>query len=189
MFSASQSAVPEIPNTMALWKIQVKVGDMRIKNVHERKVSAPFQKIGKMIDTVSSEADQVWPHENWPRMELNQPLGIDASGGHGPIQYKVTAYEPGRHIRFAFMKHFDGYHEIVLESLDDNCCLLRHNLIASVQGMNVPKWWFVIRPLHNALVEDLFDKVERNVNCTPRPRSWGFWATWLHRLLRRRKKL
>ncbi|UNO43730.1 DUF2867 domain-containing protein [Streptomyces sp. MST-110588] len=35
-------------------------------------------------------------------MRFDRPLGVGAYGGHGPVRYRVSAYDPGRRIRFDF---------------------------------------------------------------------------------------
>jgi hypothetical protein len=35
------------------------------------------------------------------------------------------------------------------------------------------RWFFLIRPLHNALIEDLFDKVESQVAKVEHPQVWS----------------
>ena len=35
------------------------------------------------------------------------------------------------------------------------------------------RWYFLIRPLHNALIEDLFDKVESQVARVEDPQVWS----------------
>jgi len=35
------------------------------------------------------------------------------------------------------------------------------------------RWYLLIRPLHNALIEDLFDKVESQVVRVERPQVWS----------------
>ncbi len=35
------------------------------------------------------------------------------------------------------------------------------------------RWYFLIRPLHNALIEDLFDKVESQVAKVEHPQVWS----------------
>ena len=155
---------------------------MHITNIHERKISAPDRNIGALIDTISSTDDRIWPHENWPRIKFDRPLEIGALGGHGPVRYTVESYSPGKSIRFAFTKRFDGYHEITLEKIDETTSLMRHTIKAKTTGLATMTWLLAIRPLHNALIEDLFDKVEMQLSCNPRPRSWGVWVKLLRNL-------
>lgn len=155
---------------------------MYIANIHERKISSPVNDIGALLDTISSIEDKMWPYENWPRIKFDRPLETGAIGGHGPVRYTVASYSPGKSIKFTFTKHFDGYHEITLEKIDETVSLMRHTIKAKTTGAKTITWLLAIRPLHNALIEDLFDKVERELSCNPQPRSWGVWIRLLRRL-------
>ena len=52
-------------------------------------------------------------------------------------------------------------------------CLLRHALKAELTFNSAWRWYFLIRPLHNALIEDLFDKVESQVARVEHPQVWN----------------
>ena len=68
---------------------------MPVHNIHQRRIAAPPARVGELLDTLASGKDRLWPHERWPPMKLDTPLGIGATGGHGPIRYVVEAYDPG----------------------------------------------------------------------------------------------
>ena len=118
-----------------------------IENVHERRLPVDA---GPFVDRIL----ELWP-DGWPRMTFDRPLGVGADGGHGPIRYTCTAYEPGRRIEFAF-KHLNGTH--VLEADGD---ILRHTLITHpTRPLRWVRWVFVIRWLHDACLEELLDNAE-----------------------------
>ena len=52
-------------------------------------------------------------------------------------------------------------------------CLLRHEMKADLTFSSAWRWYFLIRPLHNALIEDLFDKVESQVGRLKYPQVWS----------------
>ena len=52
-------------------------------------------------------------------------------------------------------------------------CLLRHAMKAELTLNSAWRWYFLIRPLHNALIEDLFDKVESQVARVEHPQVWS----------------
>jgi hypothetical protein len=52
-------------------------------------------------------------------------------------------------------------------------CLLRHALKTRLASNSAWRWFFLIRPLHNALIEDLFDKVESPVAKIEHPQVWS----------------
>jgi len=62
---------------------------MKVLNIHERELSATYEQVGALIDSLSSQEDCLWPNHSWPCMKFDRPLGIEADGGHGPIGFFV----------------------------------------------------------------------------------------------------
>ena len=71
-----------------------------IRNVRERQLGAPAGVVGPLIDSLTGPDDRLWPHELWPRMRFDRPLGVGARGGHGPIRYRVEECVPGSRILY-----------------------------------------------------------------------------------------
>jgi hypothetical protein len=146
---------------------------MKMRNVHQRRITAPAARVGALLDTLSSADDKFWPHENWPGVKFNMPLQVGAIGGHGTGPYVVSSYIPGRHLRFEFGGGRQGHHEFTLQEVNDMTCLLRHALKAELTFKSAWRWYFRTRPLHNALIEDLLDKVESQVARVKHPQVWS----------------
>jgi hypothetical protein len=146
---------------------------MKMSNVHERIIVAPAARVGVLLDTLASADDRFWPHENWPGVKFDLPLQVGAAGGHGTGSYSVSSYTPGRHIRFEFGGGRQGFHEFTLQDVDDITCLIRHVTEGKLTFKSARRWYFLIRPLHNALIEDLFDKVESQVAKVEHPKVWS----------------
>jgi hypothetical protein len=146
---------------------------MKVSNVHERTIAAPAALVGALLDTLASADDKFWPHENWPGVKFNLPRPVGATGGHGTGPYTVSFYTPGRHLRSQFGGGRQGYHEFTLQEVDDMTCLLRHALKTRLAFNLTWRWLFLIRPLHNALIEDLFDKIESQVAKVEHPQVWS----------------
>jgi hypothetical protein len=53
---------------------------MKMSNVYERTVAAPAARVGALLDTLASDDDKFWPHENWPGTLLAGP-----PVGHGTV--------------------------------------------------------------------------------------------------------
>jgi len=159
---------------------------MRVKNVHERRMSYPASSVGALIDTLASEDDRLWPNEMWPPMKFDKGLQVGAKGGHGPIRYTIQSYEPGESIRFEFTgpRGFDGYHAFVMEEASDRV-VLRHILEMRAKGAAMISWPLVFRPLHDALIEDGFDKAEKYLGGSPSARAWSWWVKALRWEFRR----
>jgi len=72
-----------------------------IHNAHRREFRATEDQLGALLDQISGPNDPLWP-KHWPPVVLDRPLGVGAAGGHGPIRYRVVAYQPGRRVVFEF---------------------------------------------------------------------------------------
>jgi hypothetical protein len=93
-------------------------------------------------------------------MRLDKPLGLGATGGHGPIRYSVVAYEPGKKVTFEFIspRGFVGKHWFEVLGHGASGTMLRHTIEMSLVGSARLSWPVAIRPLHDALVEDALTK-------------------------------
>lgn len=140
-----------------------------VSNVHERVIAAPVAEVGMLIDSLSSADDRLWPRGEWPAMRLDSELSVGAAGGHGPVRYFVTGYEPGRRVKFQFTgpTGFNGSHSFTATSHSDESTLLRHELALSPRGAAVFTWPFFFRPLHNAVIEESFDRAQQECGSLP----------------------
>jgi hypothetical protein len=148
---------------------------MRVVNIHQRVYPVSPDALGALLDTLSSPGDRLWPGNAWPKMAFDRPLQVGATGGHGPVGYRVTAYEPGRSVWFAFLRPagFDGGHGLEIEALGDGRSVLRHRLEMSAAGPARLSWPLVFRPLHDALVEDALTRAETELGLPPTARRWS----------------
>ncbi len=140
-----------------------------VYNTHGREIAAPVDEVGVLIDSPASENDRLWPRSEWPAMRLDGLLSIGVAGGHGPVRYFVTAYEPGRRIEFQFTGPlgFNGHHSFTAISLANHLTLLRHELSMSPSGMAKFTWPLFFRPMHNALIEESLDRAENECSTPP----------------------
>lgn len=140
-----------------------------IRNLHEREIDAPADEVGLLIDSLSSKTDRLWPRDAWPAMRLDGPLRVGADGGHGPVRYIVTHYEPGRRVEFQFTAPagFNGSHSFAAIHHTEDSTMLRHELVMSPSGTAVLTWPLFYRPLHDALIEESLDRAERECGASP----------------------
>jgi hypothetical protein len=161
---------------------------VKVRNVHERALDAPVERVGALIDSLSSRADRLWPWERWPPLRLDRGLVAGATGGHGPVRYRVEEYEPGECVVFRFTgpRGFRGTHGYRLERDGARRTVLRHELEMEPAGPALITWPLFFRPLHDALVEDSLDKAEREVVGSVRtPRRWSRRVRLLRAVARR----
>jgi hypothetical protein len=137
---------------------------MKVLNIHRRTLNYPKSKVTELLKTLSTENDKIWPNENWPEMKFKNGIQVGAKGGHGPIRYTVEKYNPQEIIQFRFSKPtgFIGVHKFEINELGNEKTEIIHTIDMNTKGKGILIWAFVIRPLHNALIEDGFDKLENN---------------------------
>jgi hypothetical protein len=154
---------------------------MKILNIHSREYPVASAEVGRLVDTLSSNNDLLWPHQLWPRMTFDRPLSVSANGGHGPIRYIVEEYIPGKRVVFRFTapNGFDGYHGFDVYELESDRTELRQTLKMSTHGMARLSWPLIFGPLHDALVEDSLSFAELHLNHTPTVLEWSWWVKFL----------
>jgi hypothetical protein len=166
---------------------------MKIFNRHDRIIPATQEAVGTVLDSLSGPNDALWPRASWPPMQLDRALSVGAAGGHSLVRYRVCEYVPGRRASFRFepegmMDGVDGRHffEIVPRR---GHVVIRHDLEGDCDFAMWLKWTFIVKPLHNSLIEDAFDQVESRFRGTAVKRShWGPWVRFLRWMKRRERR-
>lgn len=162
---------------------------MAVVNVHRRRLVASLEHAEPLIDGLAGEEDRLWPTSRWPRMRFDRSLGAGAEGGHGPIRYTVTHYQPGRWVRFRFSRPpgFDGFHEYTVDRDDTGTgVLITHLLAMHPRKAARLTWPLVYRPLHNALIEDSLDRAASAMGQAVAENRWNPRVRALRWLLARR---
>ena len=154
---------------------------MKISNIHHRNIDASKDQVLELLSTLSSKHDLIWPWEKWPKMILDQGLSVGSKGGHGPIGYSITQYEPSGSIQFEFSKPegFKGYHRLDINEYDEGT-RLTHVINMRATAWGYIQWIVGVRWLHDALIEDAFDKVENQFGVRQVATRWS----WKVRVLR-----
>lgn len=154
---------------------------MQVLNVHERRFDAAPKRLGALLDSLASDADQLWPKHWWPRMAFDRPLGVGARGGHGPIRYVVEHYTPAESITFRFTgpNGFNGVHGYEIVASFERSAILRHTLRMRTHGLAIIAWPLVYRPLHDALIEDSLTRAQVALGHNPTLRAWSRWVRLL----------
>ena len=162
---------------------------MKVINIHRRIIPQPVSKIGELLNTLASDHDMILATDKWPRMKLDRGFQIGSKGGHGPIRYFVTDYQPKKSITFQFdMIGFDGFHKFELTALDVDKTELSHIIDMTTTGMATIQWALAIRWLHNAYIEDAFDKVDNYFTGEGRRSEWSFWVKILRKVMKPKRK-
>jgi hypothetical protein len=157
---------------------------MKIFNRHDRIIPADQDALGSILNSLSGPEDALWPREIWPPMVLDSALKVGATGGHGPVRYRVTEFIPGRRAVFQFDKAgllagVDGRHYFEVVPRREHV-IIRHDLEGNCALGMWLKWTFLVKPMHNTVIEDAFDKVESRFRGTAVQRSHrGPWVRFL----------
>jgi hypothetical protein len=133
---------------------------VRVSNVHERAFDAGPERVGRLLDSLAGADDRLWPRQRWPAMRFDGALAVGRAGGHGPVRYRIEAYEPGARILFRFTAPagFRGTHGFRVEPAAAGGARLRHELAMEAVGPARLTWPLFYRPLHDALLEDALDR-------------------------------
>ncbi|HYH30962.1 MAG TPA: DUF2867 domain-containing protein [Pseudonocardia sp.] len=156
-----------------------------VRNVHERLVAAPIERVGPLLDRLGGPDDMLWPTPAWEPMVLDRPVAVGAAGGHGSIRYRVTAHEPGRRVEVAFEpgQGLDGWLTFSAEPAGPGQTLLRQEAEARLGGVMRLAWPVAVRWAHDCVLEELFDNAERAVGREPaRPFRRSPWVRLLRAL-------
>ena len=132
----------------------------RVVNVHRRVLPVPVADGEALLRSLASHEDRLWPGDKWWPQRFEGGLVPGAKGGHGPVRYKVETVAP-RSVVYRFPRRgwFRGTHRFDLAPHPRGCELV-HTLDGTLHGRGLWLWPALVRPLHDALVEDLLDRAE-----------------------------
>ena len=136
-----------------------------IRNIHERQLRASAADVAGLLGELASDRDRLWPRDRWPAMKLSGGVVAGSTGGHGFVRYSVETVFPDR-VTFRFDERIGirGTHGFELDPTPDGGCVLRHVLEGESHGLMKIGWPLIVRPLHDALVEDGLDNATRELD-------------------------
>ena len=163
---------------------------MKVLNIHKRTINQPKDKVTELLKTLSTENDRIWPKEKWPEMKFKEGIQIGAKGGHGPIRYTTEKYNPNEIIQFRFSKPngFNGIHKFEIKELDKEKTEIKHTIDMNTEGKGTLIWTFAICSLHNALIEDGFDKLKNNFSDNRKSTEWNIWVKFLRKQISKKRR-
>lgn len=162
---------------------------MKVINIHKRVIKQPKTAIVKLFNTLATENDLMLATDKWSPMKLDRGLEVGSKGGHGPIKYFVIEFIPEKSITFQFdMIGFNGFHRFDIIELEPNRIELSHIIDMSTSGSATLKWAIAIRWLHDAYIEDAFDKVENHFTTHKKMSKWSLWVRILRKMMKPKNK-
>ncbi len=159
---------------------------MKVLNIHTRIIDQPIKSIIPIFESLASQNDRIFPIEHWSKMKLFGAKKVGTKAGHGIIKYTISKYISGKIIQFEFTspKGFKGHHKFELSAIDIDKTELTHVINMKTTGHGTFFWIFVIRWLHDALLEDCLDKVENHFLTTALKSKWSPWVEILRWLFK-----
>lgn len=152
---------------------------MNVINQHERRLVTSPEDAWRLIANLGGKHELLWP-QHWPAMRFDRPLGLGAVGGHGFVGYYVEQYSPPELIRFRFTapKGVEGYHEFrVVREISS--VRFRHTMRMRTHGWFTWLWLLAIRPIHDALLQDLMDRASTYSSGHEFHSRWSPWVRFL----------
>jgi hypothetical protein len=158
---------------------------MKVINIHKREIQQPKTELEKLFNTLATDNDMILATNKWSPMKLDKGLQVGSKGGHGPIKYFVSAYQPEKSITFQFdLKGFNGFHKFEINQLEFNKTEIIHIIDMTTSGLATLKWTMAIRWLHDAYIEDAFDKVENHFTNNKKRSDWNLWVRILRKVMK-----
>ncbi len=154
----------------------------RVRNIHRRVLRASPAQAEALLRSLASHEDRMWPGDRWWPQRFEGGLAPGAKGGHGPVRYKVESVSPRRVVyRFPPRGWFRGTHAFEVRDHADGAELV-HTLDGTLHGAGLLLWPFLVRPLHDALLEDVMDRAEAAAGSPPvRPARHTPYVRFLRR--------
>lgn len=161
---------------------------MKAINIHSRTIGQPMAKVSQLFKTLATQEDLIWPYENWPAIRFKDGLRVGSHGCHGRIRYTIIDFREGEYIKFQFTKPegFNGTHELKISEIDKNTTEITHEIRMKTTFKASLLWIFVIRWLHDALIEEAFDKVENHFQNNKKKTTYNFWVKQLRTYYKRK---
>ena len=153
-----------------------------ISNAHERALVDPAAHVDALLSRLGTPDDRLWPSEVWLSARLDASPDAGGAGGHGRVRYHCSERAPGM-VTFTFdevngSRRWNGRHRFTLLS-NRTGCTLRHVVELRLPLREALQWQVLIRPLHDAILEDLLDKAAGR----PPSRAWSAWVRTLRRVV------
>ena len=139
---------------------------MKVMNVHKRELPGDGA-------SVLDHLEGIWPTERWPMLTEH---------GLGFLHHELVTHEPGHRIvyRITGPRGLSGWHGWELAG-----STMRHTVEGSSSGLMLLVWPLIVQPIHDALHEDVLDRVESACGGAPAPHPYSRRVRLLRSVLRR----
>ena len=162
---------------------------MKVVNIHERVLDGSVAKVGRLVDSLGSTNDLLWPIDRWVPMKFDGPLGVGAVGGHGPSGTPLNPMCRAIASNFVLPNRRVFSARIVLRSNRPMEERPDSGTLSRCKSLDGPfSLGSIIRPLHDALMEDALDHAEASLGKQMPRRKWSCWVKVVRWIIRRRRQ-
>ncbi len=139
---------------------EARTRDGRLLNYHGRRLSRPASEVYERLMRMGSGLDDLWPLASIP-MKTEGALAVGVQSGHGPIRYQLFAIEDQGRIEWRFtMERLQGRYEYAIVPAGKGT-LVENVIDGSLSGDLVEVWPKAIGPLHDWVLERIFDRLDQ----------------------------
>lgn len=156
-----------------------------MRNVHTRVFAASPAEIRRHLENVwTGTAEDVFPRDfiaSWRKNPPGVPPLATVPGetevGHGPFRFRLTEWDGARWRVDVRSRNISGWHGFDLAPHEGGA-VLTHTIAAELRGSMRFVWPLVIAPMHDYVVEALFDRLAEALRTgvvpapTERPLPW-----------------
>jgi len=79
-------------------------------------------------------------------------------------------------------------HRLQIKAIEPQRTTLVHTIEMKTSPQGTLKWMLFVRSLHDALIEDAFDKVENYFDDQERNSKWSLWVRFCRKILKPKRK-
>ena len=73
---------------------------MKVVNIHKRSINQPKERVSRLIKTLATQNDLIWPYDHWPAIRFENGLKVDSKVGHGMVRYTIIDLKETNSLKF-----------------------------------------------------------------------------------------
>lgn len=156
-----------------------------MRNVHQRVLAVDAARLAPLLDGIGGPDDRFWPFPLYgAQLRLHGEPAVGVTGMNGPVEVRVTAYEPGRRLELTSAPGaaLDGTFSWEIEPHGPGRALVRQCSQGRLNG--ILRWlWPLVRKQHDHCIEAMLDRAEAYVGLPTAPLAEPLASRMLARLV------
>lgn len=129
---------------------------------HSRDLNRPVAEVFALLEAMGTDQDRIWPDEKVRFTRTPGPLVVgETHEQHGLIRATLAEYVPSERIVWGVdIPMLKGTHGFYVEKLGGGRTRITHRIAAKVAWGMLPMWKTFVQPLHDRIIEGIFDRIE-----------------------------